>query len=195
MNKALQPFDDMKIARVKKYEREKQARYEEVGYDEAVCANNKQAQKYSMDCFLENYERSLSVKLACRHSQISTGTDYKWTKKCSWFLEEMNEKKAMIYEDLLGSAISQAKGYTRINPETGEIEVDAEGVPIRHGGNPALIAKFIGLDDRSADANNGVVKVVLDMGSMCSPGLVKDLKIVGDTYESETNNVPVVVEE
>jgi len=149
----LVPLD--KIEKMRYEERKRLDRWEEIHYDPRDHANDRVMRRHRQQTFLEIFSRCMSPKLACKQSGVSASTYSKWRRTDSWFAEHLNSVIEEWEQQVVTSAVARAIGYTRIDPKTGEVEVDADGKVIYHGASDNMAKAILERNRLTVDDNVG----------------------------------------
>ncbi len=127
-------------------------------------AEQKEASDTTKEQWLAVYARSLSPSVACKQIGVSLDTYRRWRNSDPRFCESLNACIEQAKEELVGSVLSRATGYTRLD-EDGKLEEDAEGKIIRYGASDALAKAVLGLDKPEAEDKDSV-RVVIDIKAL-----------------------------
>ncbi len=152
---------------IRKLEDEEQDKYHRVldNYTQ-----NRDAADGTKELWLGVYARCLSPIVACRQSGVSLATYKKWRNTDAAFCRALNNCIADSMDELKGSVLARATGYTRpcdVNaPTDSGLEEDAEGKIIRHGASDALAKAVLGLDKPDPVAGNVGVAVIIDTDAL-----------------------------
>ena len=114
--------------------------------------------------WLAIYAHTLSPSLACKQADVSMDTYQRWRKTDPSFCRGLNKCVSAAHDELRGSILVRATGYLRNDPETGEIERDAVGKPIYHGGSDVL-AKALHQQDNDTATKTSPVSITINTGA------------------------------
>jgi len=147
--------------------------------------NNYEEQKEVSDSTKEQwlaiYARCLSPSVACKQLDISVDTYRKWRSNDPRFCRSLNACIEQAQEELVGSVLTRATGYTRADEETdsGHVE-DSSGKVLRFGASDTLAKAVLGLDKPEQNRGEGTaLKVVIDVGALL--GKTSSAIDMGDT--------------
>ena len=144
---------------------------------------NRDAADGTKELWLGVYARCLSPSIACWQSGVSLATYKRWRSTDAAFCRGLNNIIVEAKEELIGSVLSRATGYTQAcdidDPTESGHKEDSSGKVIRYGASDQLARSILQLDDNKKDKNSGAsVTVVIDMGALTgrasSKGLVFD---------------------
>lgn len=173
------PVPESKLEAIRAQEQETVKRWEAANYDPKAHQAETVMKRHRQEQFLEIFRKCLSPKLACKQVGISVATYRKWRNTDSWFAEQLNEAMSDWREELLGSAVSRAIGYTAANPETGELITDASGKVKYFDGSDSLARALLNMD--SDEQKKSGVNVIVNI-DLAAAGF-EDPKLAAETAE------------
>ncbi len=133
-----------------------------VAYDDQKRQSDDQKEQW-----LAIYGKCLSPSVACKQTGISLETYKRWRSKDPSFCRGINTCIESARDELLGSALNRAIGYTRPDPDNPtEPETDFDGRVIRHGASDTLAKRLLEMDVDDGKGNRGNVVVNIDFAGI-----------------------------
>ena len=138
--------------------------------------------------WLAIYARCLSPSVACRQTEISIDNYNKWRKTDPRFCRGLNKCIKMAEEELMGSVLGRATGYTKpCDPEAptdSGLEEDGSGKVIHYGASDTLAKAWLGLDKPEQKQGSGGVVVEINVAALLGKTSIAVAPVAGDQESS-----------